>query len=64
MKYKVKLVASLDEKQVKQIWKLFDEFHEVFAWHKCESMQCSIVEHPIDTQGLPPCGITLSCLSY
>jgi hypothetical protein len=57
IKYKVKLVASLDEKQAKQIWELFDEFHEVFAWHKGELMQCSI-----DTQGLPPCHITPSCI--
>lgn len=63
-KYKVKLVVFLDEKQTKQIWELFDEFHEVFAWHKGELMQCSIEEHSIDTQGLPPCRITPSCLSY
>jgi len=62
IKYKVKLVASLDEKQVKQIWELFDEFHEVFAWHKGELMQCSIEEHSVYTQGLPPCCITPSCI--
>jgi hypothetical protein len=55
IKYKVKLVAYLNEKQTKQIWELFDEFHEVFAWHKGELMQYSIEEHSIDTQGLPPC---------
>jgi hypothetical protein len=64
IKYKVKLVAFLDEKQTKQIWELFDEFHEVFAWHKGELMQCSIEKHSIDTQGLPPCCVTPSRLSY
>jgi hypothetical protein len=62
-------VASLDEKQAQQIWEWFDEFHEIFAWHKGELMQCSIegnsIEgNSIDTQGLPPCHITPSCLSY
>ncbi len=34
------------------------------TWHKGELGQCSMREHSIDIQGLPPCRMTLGQLSY
>ncbi len=36
----------------------------MFAWHKGELGQCSIGEHTINTQGLPPFHMTPGCLSF
>jgi hypothetical protein len=55
----IRLDESWSEKQQKQQWDLLGEFQEVFAWHKGELGQCSVKEHFIDTQGLPPCPMTL-----
>jgi hypothetical protein len=54
IKNKIRLDESLNEEQQKQLWDILEEFREVFAWHKGELGQCSIGEHSIDTQGLPP----------
>jgi hypothetical protein len=61
---RIKLDEYLNEEQQKQLWDLMEEFEEVFAWHKGELGQCSIGEHSIDTQRLPPCCITPRQLSY
>jgi hypothetical protein len=58
---KIRLDESLNEEQQKQLWDLLEE---VFAWHKGELGQCFMGEHSIDTQGLPPCRMTLGWLSY
>jgi hypothetical protein len=55
----------LNEEHKKQLWDLLlGEFQEVFTWHKRELGQCFVGEHSIDTQGLPPCRMTLGQLSY
>jgi hypothetical protein len=64
IKSRVRLDESLNEEQHKHLWDLLEEFQEVFTWHKGELGQCSIGEHSIDIQGLPPCRMTLGHLSY
>ncbi len=64
IKNRIKLDESLIEKQHKQLWDLLKEFQEVFAWHKGKLGQCSMGEHTIDTQGLPPCRVTPGWLSF
>ncbi len=64
IKSRVRLDESLNEEQQKQLWDLLEEFQEVFAWHKRELGQCFVEEHTIDTQGLPPCHMTLGRLSF
>ncbi len=64
IKNKIKLDKSLNEEQQKQLWDLLEEFQEVFTWHKGELGQCSIGEHFIDTQGLPPYRMIPGWLSY
>jgi len=64
IKSRVTLDESLNEEQQKQLWDLLEEFDEVFAWHKGVLGQCYVGEHSIDTQGLPPCRMTLGPLSY
>jgi hypothetical protein len=59
IKSKIKLNESLDEVQRKQLWELLVEFQGVFAWHKGELGHYYVGEHSIDTQGLPPCHMTL-----
>jgi hypothetical protein len=41
-----------------------ESYVDVFTWHKRELECCLIGEHDIDTQGLPPCHITLNKLSF
>jgi hypothetical protein len=43
---------------------MLEEFQKVFTWHKRELGQCSLGEHSINTQGLPPYCMTLGWLSY
>ncbi len=64
IKNKIKLDESWNEEQQKQLWDLLKEFQEVFAWHKRELGQCSVGEHTIDTQGLPPCCMTPGRVSF
>jgi hypothetical protein len=64
IKSRVRLDESLNEGQQKQLWDFLKEFQEVFAWHKGELGQCSVGEHTIDTQGLPPCHMTPGRLSF
>jgi len=64
IKSRVTLDESLNEEQQKQLWDLLEEFDKVFAWHKGELGQCYVRGHSIDTQGLPPCCMTLGPLSY
>ncbi len=54
IKNKIKLNESLYEEQHKQLQDLLEEFQEVFARHKGQLGQCSMGEHFIDIQGLPP----------
>jgi hypothetical protein len=54
----------LNEEQQKQLWDLLEEFQKIFTWHKRKLGQCSVGEHSIDTQGLPPCCMTPGHLSY
>jgi len=63
IKSKIKLDTSMDKAQTKQLWNLLQEFQNIFIWHKGELGHCSIKEHAINTQGLPPCYMTLSRLS-
>ncbi len=54
----------MDLVKVNHLYKLFHQFFDVFVWHKGELGCCKIREHIVDTQGFPPCHITLSRLSF
>jgi len=41
-----------------------ERYQDVFAWNKGELGCCTIGEHSIDTQGYPPCRVSLGRLSY
>jgi hypothetical protein len=46
------------------LWDLMDDFQDIFAWHKGELGHCTIGEHTIDAQALPPRQMTPTRLSY
>jgi len=64
IKNRIRLNKYLNEEQHNQLWDMLEELQGMFAWHKRELGQCSIGEHFIDTQGLPPCHMTPGQLSY
>jgi hypothetical protein len=43
---------------------MLGKYQDVFAWNKGELGCCTIGEHNIDTQGLPPCKTSPARLSY
>ncbi len=46
------------------MWGVLEHYQDVFAWNKRELGYCTIREHSIDTQGYPPCRVSLGRLSY
>jgi hypothetical protein len=46
------------------LWGVLEHYQDVFAWNKRELGYCTIREHSIDTQGYPPCRVSLGRLSY
>jgi len=47
-----------------QLWRVLEQYQDVFAWNKGELGCCTIREHSIDTQGFPPCRVAPRRLSY
>ncbi len=64
IKTKIHLNTSFDEKQTNELWSLFEQFQDIFAWHKGKLGHRIIGEHIIDTQGFPPCQMTPRRLTY
>ncbi len=64
IKANIKLNVNFDLEQTKALWLLSEEFQDMFIWHKGELNNCSIDEHTIDTQGLPPYRMSLGRLSH
>lgn len=54
LKSKISVDPSLDPMKVDQLWQLFEQFFDVFVWHKGKLRCCKIGEHIVDTQGFPP----------
>jgi hypothetical protein len=61
---KIKIDHNLRDDEKQQLWKILGGYQDVFAWNKGELGCCTIGEHGIDTQGLPPCKAPPGRLSY
>jgi hypothetical protein len=64
IRIKIKFDQALDENHVEGPWILLEDFKNVFAWHKGKLGYCTIGEHIINTQGIPPCRTTPGRLFY
>ncbi len=53
----IKIDTELDDEGQQQIWGILERYQNVFVWNKGELGCCTIGEHCIDTQGLPPCRV-------
>jgi hypothetical protein len=60
----IRIDIELDDEGQQQIWGILERYQDVFAWNKGELDCCTIGEHCIDTQGLPPCRASPSRWSY
>ncbi len=60
----IRIDSSLDEGRQQQLWKILERYQDVFAWNKGELGCCTVGEHFVDTQGLPPCRASPGRLSY
>jgi len=61
---RIRIDTSLEEEKQQQLWKVLEQYQDVFAWNKGELGCCTIGEHFVDTQGFPPCKASLGRLSY
>ncbi len=61
---KIRIDPGLDEIKRPLLWKVLEEYQDVFAWNKGELGCCTVGEHSIDTQGFVPCRATPGRLSY
>jgi len=61
---KIRIDHNLGEEMKQQLWRILGNYQDVFAWNKGKLGCCTIGEHSIDTQGLPPCKASLARLSY
>ncbi len=61
---KIRVDHDLGEERKQQLWKMLGSYQDVFAWNKRELGCCTIGEHSIDTQGFPPCNMSLGRLSF
>jgi hypothetical protein len=61
---KLRIDHNLEEEKKQQLCKMLENYQDVFAWNKGELGYCTIGEHFIDTQGFPPCRVSLSRLSF
>ncbi len=61
---KIRIDHNLGEEKKQQLWRMLGKYQDVFAWNKGELGCCTISEHSIDTQGLPPCKTSPARLSY
>ncbi len=61
---RIRIDNSLDEGEQQQLWKVLEQYQDVFAWNKGELGCCTVGEHFVDTQGFPPCRASPARLSY
>jgi hypothetical protein len=61
---RIRIDSSLDEGEQQQLWKVLEQYQDVFAWNKGELGCCTVGEHFVDTQGFPPCRASPARLSY
>jgi hypothetical protein len=54
---KIRIYRNLDEEMGQQLWRVLEQYQDVFAWNKGELGCCTIGEHTINTQGFPPCKV-------
>jgi len=62
--HKLRIDQGLDELKRPVLWRILDQYQDVFAWNKGELGCCTVGEHSIDTQGFPPCRVALGRLSF
>jgi hypothetical protein len=58
---KLRIDQGLDELKRPVLWRLLDQYQDVFAWNKGELGCCTVGS--IDTQGFPPCRVAPGRLS-
>jgi len=61
---RIRIDSSLDGGGQQQLWKILERYQDVFAWNNGELGCCTVGEHFVDTQGLPPCRASPGRLSY
>jgi hypothetical protein len=61
---KLRIDQGLDELKRPVLWRLLDQYQDVFAWNKGELGCCTVGEHSINTQGFPPCRVAPGWLSF
>jgi hypothetical protein len=61
---KLRIDQGLDELKRPVLWRLLDQYQDVFAWNKGELGCCTVGEHSIDTQGFPLCRVAPGRLSF
>ncbi len=61
---KIRIDQHLDKGMERQLWKVLEQYQDVFAWNKGELGCYKVGEHLIDTQGFPPCKVAPGRLSY
>jgi len=54
----------LDEGGQQQLWKILEQYQDVFVWNKGGLGCCTVGEHFVDTQRFVPCRASLGRLSY
>jgi len=64
IRQKMRVDQVLNKEMGRQLWRVLDQYQDVFAWNKGELGCCTIGEHSIDTQGFPPCKVAPGRLSY
>jgi hypothetical protein len=55
----IRIDTSLDEEKQQWLWKVLEWYQDVFVWNKGEFGCYTIGEHFVDTQGFPPCKVSL-----
>jgi hypothetical protein len=61
---KIRIDHNLGEEKKQQLWKVLNNYQDVFDWNKGELGCCTVGEHSIDTQGFPPCRVSPGRLSF
>jgi hypothetical protein len=61
---RIRIDIELDDGGQQQIWRMLEQYQDVFVWNKGELGCCTLGEHCIDTQGFPPCKASPGQLSY
>jgi hypothetical protein len=61
---KIRIDHNLGEEKKQQLWKVLDNYQDIFTWNKGELGCCTVREHSIDMQGFPPCRVSPGRLSF